>query len=165
MARLALRLALRVTLLSLAAGGGAVSAQDPQPGATDWPSTNYTQGANRSDPDAPDGTRVNRNPRIAPAVGQRFDSLTDSLTDGRQWTWWTPLDSNSLNFNGKDAAGRMRTGVCTTGGQGVAGSNPVIPTNKYRVESTCSVQPFSVCSHFVARLWHGSGICQRTAAI
>ena len=36
MARLALRLALRVTLLSLAAGGVAVSAQDPQPGATDW---------------------------------------------------------------------------------------------------------------------------------
>jgi len=25
-----------VTLLSLAAGGVAVSAQDPQPGATDW---------------------------------------------------------------------------------------------------------------------------------
>ena len=144
MARLALRLALRVTLLSLAAGGVAVSAQDPQPGATDWPSTNYTQGANRSDPDAPDGTRVNRNPRIAPAVGQRVDSLTDSLTDGRQWTWWTPLDSNSLNFNEKDAAGRMRTGVCTTGGQGVAGSNPVIPTNKYRVRSSSSVWPFVV---------------------
>ena len=36
MARLALRLALRVTLLSLAAGGVAVSAQDHQPGSTDW---------------------------------------------------------------------------------------------------------------------------------
>ena len=29
-----------------------------------------------------------------------------------------PLDSNSSNFNGKDAAGRMRTGVCTTGVRG-----------------------------------------------
>ena len=36
MARLALRLALRVTLLSLAASGVAVSVQDPPPGATDW---------------------------------------------------------------------------------------------------------------------------------
>ena len=71
-------------------------------------------------------TRVSR---IAPPARQRFDSLTDSLTNGRPWTWWTPLDSNLLNFNGKDAAGRMRTGVCTTEGQGVAGSNPVIPTN------------------------------------
>ena len=98
-----------------------------------------------------------------PPASQRCDSSTDN-----EWTpvdVVDPLDSNSSNFNGKDAAGRMRTGVCTTGGQGVAGSNPVIPTNKYRVESTCSVQPFSVCSHFVARLWHGSGICQRTAAI
>ena len=50
MARLALRLALRVTLLSLAAGGVAVSAQDPQPDATDWPSTNYMQSANRYSP-------------------------------------------------------------------------------------------------------------------
>ena len=40
------------------------------------------------------------------------------------------------------------SGVCKTmhgaltGGQGVAGSNPVIPTNKNRAQSTLSVEPF-----------------------
>ncbi len=89
----------------------------------------------------------------------------DSLTNGRPWTVRAPMDSNSCNFNGTDAAGRMRTGHCRTGGQGVAGSNPVIPTNKYRVESSLSVQPFFLFGHFVARLWHGSQETPRTAAI
>ena len=47
----------------------------------------------------------------------------DSLTNGRPWTVRAPMDSNSCNFNGTDAAGRMRTGHCRTGGQGVAGVN------------------------------------------
>ena len=38
----------------------------------------------------------------------------------------------------------------------VAGSNPVIPTKKYGVESTGSVQPFFLFGHFVARSWRGS---------
>ena len=62
----------------------------------------------------------------------RCDSLSDSLTNGRPWTVRAPMDSNSCNFNGTDAAGRMRTGHCRTGGQGVAGSNPVIPTIFHR---------------------------------
>ena len=46
----AARVALRTTVLSVAAGCAAASAQDPQQGATDWPSTNYTQSANRYSP-------------------------------------------------------------------------------------------------------------------
>ena len=34
-----------------------------------------------------------------------------------------------------------------TGGQGVAGSNPVIPTNTYRAQSTLSVGPFPFGEH------------------
>ncbi len=50
MVGLASRQVLRATFLALAAGCVAVSAQDPQQGATDWPSTNYTQSANRYSP-------------------------------------------------------------------------------------------------------------------
>ena len=46
----AARVALRTTVLSVAAGCAGASAQDPQQGATDWPSTNYTQSANRYSP-------------------------------------------------------------------------------------------------------------------
>ena len=49
MARLASRLALGATVLSVAAAGAALSAQDGPP-ATDWPSTNYAQHANRYSP-------------------------------------------------------------------------------------------------------------------
>ena len=44
------KVALRVSVLSLAAGCIAVSAESGQPGATDWPSTNYSEGANRYSP-------------------------------------------------------------------------------------------------------------------
>ncbi len=39
-----------VTVLSLALGGSAVVAQTTEPGPTDWPSTNFVQGANRFSP-------------------------------------------------------------------------------------------------------------------
>ena len=44
------RLVMRVAVLLLAVGCLAASAQDPQQGATDWPSTNFTQSANRYSP-------------------------------------------------------------------------------------------------------------------
>ena len=50
MARLASRLAVRMTVLSLAAGCVAVGAQDGQDAATGWPSTNYAGSANRYSP-------------------------------------------------------------------------------------------------------------------
>ena len=50
MARLASRLAVRMTVLSLAAGCVAVGAQDGQDAATGWPSTNYVGSANRYSP-------------------------------------------------------------------------------------------------------------------
>ncbi len=40
-----------------------------------------------------------------------------------------------------------------TGGQGVAGSNPVIPTNKHRGQLHIAVGPFFLSGHFVAGLW------------
>ena len=39
-------------------------------------------------------------------------------TNGRPWTWWTPLAPNSWNFNGKGAVEHTRTRVCTTGVRG-----------------------------------------------
>ena len=47
----------------------------------------------------------------------------------------------------------MKEGSPLTVGQGVAGSNPVIPTNKDRVKSIVSVQPLFLFGHFVAGLW------------
>src|SRR5215204_4973548 len=49
MARLVSRLALGVAVASLAAASRAVRTADAQ-GATDWPSTNYAQSANRYSP-------------------------------------------------------------------------------------------------------------------
>ena len=89
----------------------------------------------------------------------------DSLTNGRPWTVRAPMDSNSCNFNGTDAAGRMRTGHCRTGGQGGAGSNPVIPTNKYRVESSVSVRPFFLYGRFVPMMFQRSWDTPRMVAI
>src|SRR6266700_2906386 len=50
MAGLASRLALGVACAALAATSSAVSTADGAPGATDWPSTNYDQTANRYSP-------------------------------------------------------------------------------------------------------------------
>src|SRR5476651_1777080 len=50
MTRLASRLALGVACAALAATSTAVSRADGPPGATDWPSTNYDQTANRYSP-------------------------------------------------------------------------------------------------------------------
>ena len=50
MARLTSRLAVGAALLSLAAATTAVGTADGKAGATDWPSTNYDQSANRYSP-------------------------------------------------------------------------------------------------------------------
>ena len=50
MAGLASRLAFGVAFLSLAAASTSLSTADGTPGATDWPSTNYDQSANRYSP-------------------------------------------------------------------------------------------------------------------
>src|ERR1700730_16876192 len=50
MSGLAARLALGVACVALAATSAAVSSAGRAPGATDWPSTNYDQTANRYSP-------------------------------------------------------------------------------------------------------------------
>src|SRR5258707_9577362 len=50
MSGLPARLGLGVAFAALAATSAAVSAADRAPGATDWPSTNYDQSANRYSP-------------------------------------------------------------------------------------------------------------------
>ena len=75
------------------------------------------------------GTNVHRVRTAGLWIGRssfhRFDTLTDTLTSGSAGAHPFAVDSNPLKNGAVGPCPRFPL----TGGQGVAGSNPVIPTN------------------------------------